>query len=53
MGAAAVEALRRGECDSMIATKGSEIITVPFATFLGQKKKASQNLLTLCRILSS
>jgi 6-phosphofructokinase 1 len=53
MGAAAVEALRRGECDSMIATKGQDIITVPFSTFLGQKKKVSPALMALGRILSS
>lgn len=53
MGAEAMEALRRGECDVMVASKGPDLITVPFSTFLGQKKKASLSLVTLGRILST
>jgi 6-phosphofructokinase 1 len=52
MGAAAVEALRRGECDAMVASKGGEIITLPFSHFLGQKKKVPHHLLALGRILA-
>jgi 6-phosphofructokinase 1 len=52
MGAAAVEALRHGQCNAMIALQGRDIVTLPFSTFLGQKKKVSQSLLTLGRILA-
>jgi 6-phosphofructokinase 1 len=51
-GAAAVEALKRGECNAMVALQGHEIVTVPFQQVIGFKKKVSPELVNLARTLS-
>ena len=52
-GAQAIEALRRGECDSMVGLHHGEMITVPFSEALGQKKKISRELVLLAQTLST
>lgn len=52
-GAQAIEALRRGECDSMVGLYHGEMITVPFTEALGQKKKISRELVLLAQTLST
>jgi 6-phosphofructokinase 1 len=51
-GAAAVEALGRGECDSMVGLQGQNIVTVPFSQVIGVKKRVSSDLVNLARMLS-
>jgi len=52
-GAQAIEALRRGECDSMVGLYHGEMITVPFTEALGQKKKISRELVLMAQTLST
>jgi len=52
MGAGAVEALRRGECDAMIGIVAGQIVTVPFDDVIGVKKKVATELVNLVRSLS-
>lgn len=51
-GAAAVEALRRGDCDAMVGLQGHDVVTVPFSQVIGFKKKVSPELVSLARTLS-
>lgn len=53
LGSHAVEALRRGECDAMVGVNRGEVVTVPFAEALGQKKKISRELISLAQTLST
>lgn len=48
----AVDTLRKGICDVMTGIQGTEIVTVPFDNIIGQKKKISNELVTLARSLS-
>ena len=52
MGASAVEALRRGECDAMIGVVAGQMVTVPFDDVIGVKKKVATELVNLVRSLS-
>ncbi len=52
LGAGAVEALRRGECDAMVGVQGDALVTVPFDNVIGVKKKVSSELVSLARTLS-
>lgn len=52
LGAAAVETLRRGECDVMVGVNGSEVVTLPFADALGKRKSISKELIELAQMLS-
>lgn len=52
MGAGAIEALRRGECDAMIGIVNGRMMTVPFDDVIGVKKKVSPELVNLVRSLS-
>lgn len=52
LGAGAVEALRRGECDAMVGIQGGTLVSVPFSNVIGVKKKVSPELVTLARALS-
>lgn len=52
LGAGAVEALKRGDCDAMIGIRGGEIVTVPFSHVIGIKKTVSSDLVSLARTLS-
>ena len=51
-GAGAVEALKRGECDAMIGLQNGAIVTVPFSSVIGFKKKVANDLVSLARTLS-
>ena len=51
-GAAAVEALRQGHCDSMIGLQNNEMKIVPFDKVIGKKKTVSKELVQLARMLS-
>ncbi|MEK7357239.1 MAG: 6-phosphofructokinase [Bdellovibrionota bacterium] len=53
MGAGAVDALRRGECDAMIGVVAGQIVTVPFDDVIGVKKKVAPELVALLRSLSN
>jgi 6-phosphofructokinase 1 len=52
LGAASIEALMRGECDSMVGVSGHSVVTVPFDKVIGFKKKVSPELVGLVRSLS-
>lgn len=52
LGSAAVETLRRGECDCMVGVSGGNVVAVPFAQALGKKKSVGRELIELARILS-
>ena len=52
LGAAAVEALRRGECDAMVGTKNGDVVVVPFDDVIGFKKHVKDELVQLLRTLS-
>ncbi len=52
LGAAAVDALRRGECDCLAGVKGGQVVTVPFEQALGKKKTVGRELIELARMLS-
>ncbi len=52
LGAHAVDTLRAGICDVMAGIQGNAIVSVPFADVIGQKKKISNELVTLARTLS-
>lgn len=52
LGAHAVEALRRGECDAMVGVVGGNVVTVPFEGVIGLKKKVPNELVNLVRTLS-
>lgn len=52
LGAHAIEALRKGECDSMVGIRNQNIVTVPFSQIIGVKKKISNELIQLVRTLS-
>lgn len=52
LGAAAVESLRRGECDVMVGISHGEIKIVPFDTVIGTKKQVKDELVQLLRGLS-
>ncbi|MES2963761.1 MAG: 6-phosphofructokinase [Bdellovibrionota bacterium] len=52
MGAGAVDALRRGECDAMIGIVAGQMVTVPFDDVIGVKKRVSPELVNLLRSLS-
>jgi len=53
LGAQAVEALFRGECDAMVGLDGREVVVVPFSEALGQKKKVAKDLISLAQTLST
>lgn len=52
LGALAVEALRRGECDAMVGISENKTVTVPFTQVIGHKKQISSDLTHLVRTLS-
>jgi 6-phosphofructokinase 1 len=52
LGAAAVEALRRGECDAMVGVSHGDIVVVPFDDVIGHKKHVRDELVQLLRTLS-
>jgi 6-phosphofructokinase 1 len=52
LGAHAIEALRRGECDAMVGLRAGDVITMPFSEALGQKKKIGRDLISLAQTLS-
>ena len=52
LGAHAVDALIRGNCDSMVGVRDNIVVTVPFDKVIGVKKKVSQELVNLVRLLS-
>lgn len=52
LGAHAVEALRRGECDAMAGLSNGEVVIVPFSEALGRKKQISRDLISLAQTLS-
>ena len=53
LSAAAVEALRRGECDAMAGVHGAETAIVSLEEALGKKKPITRELVELAQILSS
>lgn len=53
LGAGAIEALRRGECDAMVGLQSGQIVTVPFSKVIGVKKKVNNDLVNLARALSN
>ncbi|MCM2281370.1 MAG: 6-phosphofructokinase [Bdellovibrionaceae bacterium] len=52
LGAAAIETLRKGQCDCMVGVSGGQLTTVPFAQALGKKKAVGRELIELARVLS-
>jgi 6-phosphofructokinase 1 len=52
LGAAAVEALRRGECDGMAGIQNGNVVLLPFSQVIGVKKKVMNELVQLIRTLS-
>jgi 6-phosphofructokinase 1 len=52
LGAAAVETLRRGDCDVMVGVQCNNVVTVPFSQIIGVKKRVSSDLVNLARTLS-
>lgn len=52
LGAHAIEALRRGDCDAMVGVHANAVVTVPFSQVIGHKKKVSSELVSLARTLS-
>jgi 6-phosphofructokinase 1 len=52
LGSAAVEALKRGECDAMVGTKNGDVVVVPFDDVIGFKKHVKDELVQLLRTLS-
>lgn len=52
LGGAAIEALRRGECDAMVGIRGGDIAITPFSECLGKKKQVSKDLVKLAQFLS-
>ena len=52
LGAAAVESLRRGECDAMVGVSHGDVVVVPFDNVIGQKKQVKPELVQLLRTLS-
>lgn len=52
MGAEAIEALRRGQCDAMIGVRGGEVVIVPFTQVIGVKKRVPSELSNLARSLA-
>jgi 6-phosphofructokinase 1 len=52
LGAAAVEALRRGECDAMAGVVKGDVVVVPFDNVIGNKKSVSPELVALLRSLA-
>ncbi len=52
LGAAAVESLRRGECDAMVGVSHGDVVVVPFDNVVGHKKHVKPELVQLLRTLS-
>lgn len=52
MGSAAIEVLRRGECDVMVGLQAGQMVAVDFKTCLAQKKKVNKDLIALAQLLS-
>jgi 6-phosphofructokinase 1 len=52
LGANAVEALRRGDCDAMVGVQSGVYVTVPFTQVIGFKKRVSGDLVSLARTLA-
>jgi len=52
LGAHAIEALMRGECDAMVGVQADTVVTVPFDKVIGLKKTVSSEMVTLARTLS-
>jgi 6-phosphofructokinase 1 len=52
LGNAAVESLRRGECDAMVGLRNGDVVVVPFDNVIGQKKHVRIELVQLLRTLS-
>jgi len=52
LGSAAVEALRRGECDAMAGVSNGDVVIVPFDNVIGHKKHVKDELVQLLRTLS-
>ncbi len=52
LGAAAVEALRTGQCDCMVGVQAGQVRMVPFDQVIGKKKTVSRELVNLARVLS-
>lgn len=52
LGAAAVEALKRGECDAMAGVQNGNVVIVPFDKVIGHKKQVKEELVQLLRTLS-
>ena len=53
MGAAAVEALRRGYCDAMMSWTRGRIDAVPLKDVIGRHKRVPEELIKLARILAT
>lgn len=53
LGAAAVQTLMRGECDVMIGTEATRLVTVPLASATANKKTTPPEFLQLSAILSN
>lgn len=52
MGAAAVEALIKGQADIMIGTEGQQLVTLPLEQVVTNEKKTSMDLINLATALS-
>ena len=53
LGAAAVDSLRRGECDAMVGVSHGDVVVVPFDNVIGSKKHVKDELVQLLRSLSN
>ena len=53
LGAEAVEALRRGECDAMTGLVKGAVVVVPFDNVIGVKKSVAPELVSLLRSLAN
>ena len=42
-----------GECDIMMGIQGADVVSVPLAKALGQKKQVTQEFIRLAQLLSS
>ncbi|HVK61810.1 MAG TPA: 6-phosphofructokinase [Bdellovibrionales bacterium] len=52
LGSAAIEALKKGDCDAMVGIQQGSMVVVPFDNVIGMKKKVPQELVNLVRSLS-
>jgi len=52
LGTAAVETLRKGQCDGLVGLQAGQMVFVPFKQALGRKKSVGRELIDLARVLS-